>query len=415
MQNIVSITSFLLILSTSGYVVANAGDFDIRLSVLISIGYLIFIIISRPIRISKKLYMPLILYSVLMILFGLPFGLYLNFFKSIAQILLVLIVMLALDQQIKRIGIINCFNIYLKLTYIVCIIGILQFIIHYLSGSNINTWGPFPGYLINERTVRISSIFMEPSSFGFFCYLAIAYIVLDYKNSIGLKLYQKFVILIAYLLSGSAVGYAYLIIIIIIGTIMRKSYAYIIYGTAITSALLILSLFSEELTIRFVEVYSILGIAALPSINIQYGSSTLALYNNMTVAISSFLSNPFIGSGIGNHSLAYDRFISNSLLPDIGLNKGDANSMYLRIISEMGGFGVIIIFYAIYKNFIKIKANSLDHKFFIFLNRISLFAILGYMIRFGSYYDSLFVFYMMLYYHSNRASKYFGTSKLISS
>jgi hypothetical protein len=131
-----------------------------------------------------------------------------------------------------------------------------------------------------------------------------------------------------------------------------------------------------------------------------HGSSFI-LYNNYHVAIESFKSNFLLGTGIGSHPIAFEKF---SLAKDIkvfglNLNSADANSMLLRLISETGLFGVLIMFYIIIKFYVK-RDEKNDTYHWLVSNGILIMILLN-LFRQGHYFLNGFPFFVLLYIYNS--------------
>jgi hypothetical protein len=193
-------------------------------------------------------------------------------------------------------------------------------------------------------------------------------------------------------MTGSAASYFCLFILIVIKIFsnIRHNSKYLFLSFPIILVIIL----SDELRVRFLEIFSV--IFSTNTIKIaDLGSSSLTFFNNLFVASKSFLDNPLFGSGIGNHSIAYDKYIELSNLPDAGLNKGDANSLYLRILSELGLFGILtsILFFLKFNLFKKnVTIYSTSSQIIKDINSATFFGAILYMVRFGLYYDVIFLF-----------------------
>ena len=135
-----------------------------------------------------------------------------------------------------------------------------------------------------------------------------------------------------------------------------------------------------------------------------HGSSFI-LYNNYVVATENFKTNFLFGTGIGSHAFAFN---VHSLSRDIkqkgfDSNSADANSMFLRLMSETGLFGLIIIFYIIITGYVKRDQKRLTYHWLI-SNAILLMILLN-LFRQGHYFLYGFPFFIFLYYFNGKAYK----------
>jgi hypothetical protein len=134
-------------------------------------------------------------------------------------------------------------------------------------------------------------------------------------------------------------------------------------------------------------------------------ASTFALLSNAYVAWQAFIASPIIGNGLGSHSSSYDKYAPDIVSPQFpvwGLNSDDANSLFLRLMSETGILGLATIFYLIIF-FARVDGSGA---------RIIRNAILPYfalrLFRFGAYFSMENFFFIMIYglnFLKDRASR----------
>ena len=144
------------------------------------------------------------------------------------------------------------------------------------------------------------------------------------------------------------------------------------------------------------------GKANLTTVNL----STFALFSNSLVAYNSFRDNPIFGSGLGSHKLSYHKYIGD--IVDVNkistfLNVDDANSLFLRLLSETGLFGIIIFFYFIFKFHLSKKRDESNYLWII--NNAILVMFLIRLIRIGHYFIYGFFFFFWLYYFAWKFNK----------
>jgi hypothetical protein len=114
------------------------------------------------------------------------------------------------------------------------------------------------------------------------------------------------------------------------------------------------------------------------------GGSTFSLYSNIVVLKNSLFRSfkSFIfGNGWNSHRFLYDEFSSQfSSLGNLGQNRVDAGSMYIRGLSEFGILGFIFSTSVICKHKLK-KSNSI----YYIINFSAFITLLSYMLRSGNY------------------------------
>ena len=131
-------------------------------------------------------------------------------------------------------------------------------------------------------------------------------------------------------------------------------------------------------------------------------SSTFALYSNYVIARDSFFENPLFGSGLGSHPIIYTetflKYFPEKYLKIFGnQNQQDANSKFLRLMSETGLFGTVIFLVSV---FLFRVSNKYSHKVIEYTainNSILIYIILG-LIRNGNYINVGFFLFFFMYY-----------------
>jgi hypothetical protein len=137
--------------------------------------------------------------------------------------------------------------------------------------------------------------------------------------------------------------------------------------------------------------------------NFKYTTSDLsgfAIISNFFVTKSALINSFFLGRGFNTHIISYDQYLYNHFNLNnviLELNKSDAGSMYLRILSEFGIIGFYFSIYFLIKH--NIKYNRNNSVFFIY-NQISIIFILCYALRNGDYLNIVFWFFVSIFYFS---------------
>jgi len=131
-----------------------------------------------------------------------------------------------------------------------------------------------------------------------------------------------------------------------------------------------------------------------------HGSSFI-LYNNYHVAKENFKGNFLLGTGIGSHPIAFEKYsLANKIkVYGFNLNSADANSMLLRLISETGLFGVCIFLFIIIKFYIK-RTDEEDTYHWLVSNGILIMILLN-LFRQGHYFLNGFPFFVLLYIYNS--------------
>lgn len=298
-------------------------------------------------------------------------------------------------------------NLYIKASYIVGIIGIVQFIsyqIGFEAGYNfswiLNKWKVTPGGL----GVRVNSLFIEPTYYATFLSPALFFALarlFNIQNQFFTK-NSSVIFSFAYILSFSGAGFLALFILILIFFLNFGLVRYSIVFALICGALFYtFNNYIPEFRSRYqgsIEIFS----RGKFELGKTHGSSII-LYNNSIVATKNFIQNPFFGTGLGSHPTAFDKYSITKEFDQTGisLNKQDANSMFLRLLSETGAFGVLLFVFFLIKNNVSRKAN--EDSIYWLVSGALLLCILLNLIRQGNYFLCGFPFFMWFYYFNRLA------------
>jgi len=291
-------------------------------------------------------------------------------------------------------------RIYIKLALFASIVGIFQEIGNFL---NIGFITDFRNYGIPHSVsfsgpfLRITSITTEPAHFACILFPAVYFAILQLfkKNNINFLISktEAYIVLIAMGLTFSLIGYSGLIIISLYIGFKKGLIKFIKIG--IISLFIAIFAVKYNPTIRS-RVYSIFDVAT--NYDITTNLSAFALYSNILVTWSSFKANPFFGTGLITHQYSYNKYIGEYFDTDkilMRLNTIGAASLYLRVISEFGLWGILFIFIFIVRYRIKNVKHSLSE-----INNVSLIFILLYSLRMGAYLSSYLWFFIALYRQS---------------
>jgi hypothetical protein len=135
----------------------------------------------------------------------------------------------------------------------------------------------------------------------------------------------------------------------------------------------------------------------------KLNSSSFALYSNFLIAGKSFEEHPLIGSGLGSHAVNYDRYFDQFLDARLKkmygkFNTKDANSLFIRLMSEAGLIGLIILGLAVFRFFIFTKGiNNPDLAIYTLINQGVFIMFVVRILRTGNYIGQGFFFFFFLY------------------
>jgi hypothetical protein len=323
-------------------------------------------------------------------------------------------VIVAFDYDIEQL-----FKWYLKGCYFAALLGVYQFVCFqigfewgYTFGDIFNKWGMATGGIFG---IRINSIFSEPTHLA--SVLSAAFFVSLYnlyrKETYGLSRFQSMVIIGVYILSFSGLGQSGIFLSLIFLAINFGLVRYIII--AVPAGMILFSVLYNNVTDFKERLDGLVGLFSGEKFELgkTHGSSFI-LYNNFVVATKNFKENFVFGTGIGSHPVAFDKYSLAKHIKTYGfnLNGADANSMFLRLLSETGLFGVLIFLFIIVKCYVRRDENQ-DTYHWLISNGILIMILLN-MFRQGHYFLNGFPFFVILYYYNSVSYKmYLETGKTL--
>ncbi len=306
--------------------------------------------------------------------------------------------------KINNYNVCKLYSIYIKFAFVIALIGLIQQFFH-LSGLNdlSRFYNMIPKWRLTTADslvfVRINSILPEPSHFAAAIVPAtctsLIYILSGEKSFLNKSMALTFIF--ASVLSFSIIGYISILLGIISSLKFRTRFKYI--------PIIII------LPILFSSIYFIPDFKNRIGNSIDYiggkmrlevvNYSTYAIVSNAYVSYEVFKSNPVYGHGLGSHPVTYDSIISSfTWRKNVDVNRLDAGSLFLRLISETGLIGLFVVLYFIGKFYLQgTNSTTLNKKIIIANNSIFCLFVLS-LIRQGHYfYNGLFLF-VWLYYFS---------------
>jgi len=324
-------------------------------------------------------------------------------------------VIAANNGDVKRL-----FVIYLKMAFLVALIGIIQqvsFLFDFRWGYDFSYFLPSYWKYVTSADgtmLRVNSITFEPSGFcvvmmpAFFA--AIMALIPFKEKSVKMYVtYKSLIVIVAMLLSFSSIGYLGMGIatfLIAINYMRSKKYVmislFIVFIAIATGSFVYNGI--RDIKGRVNSMLSVHELLAGDKQLTDFNQSSSALFSNAYVAFKSFTSNPLFGSGLGSHELSYSKYIDDLIGSNTGLryflfiNMADANSLFLRLISETGLIGTIAIFIFMFKFYL--KRESVYNNYLWVINNAILINFIMRLVRVGHYFDSGFFFFFWIYYFS---------------
>ena len=305
------------------------------------------------------------------------------------------------------------FKIYLKFAFFAASFGIIQVLAHNLGFGDRRgafwLFGLLGKYEGGVTGFRVSTFFGEPSYYAMFMsgavFIAAHDLIYQTKAFYFKRLASILVIIGVYLsFSGTIVG-SFVLIFILLGL----NYGILRY-LVVASPIAVILLFqiinsSKDLESRYDGTLNLFLDAPTVNFNVyKYHGSSVILYDHFFVAWNNFIAHPLFGTGIGSHTIAYFKYslIKNTAIFNYHPNTKDASSMFNRLLSETGIFGIGLFAYIIFGFFTRRKNN--DNTYWL-ISSACLVVILINMARQGNYFLQGFPFYVWVYYAAWKESK----------
>lgn len=137
-------------------------------------------------------------------------------------------------------------------------------------------------------------------------------------------------------------------------------------------------------------------------------TSSFALYSNFVIAQASFSDKPLTGSGLGTHENNYKKYFSKYFDKDFVIrygvfNTADANSLFVRLMSETGLMGLGLFFTFLFKNFLVRKGyEDTDTRDYTLINQSIFIWFIVRLVRTGNYFGNGFFLFFFMYYFTKK-------------
>ncbi|MDD5617774.1 MAG: O-antigen ligase family protein [Candidatus Omnitrophica bacterium] len=216
-----------------------------------------------------------------------------------------------------------------------------------------------------------------------------------------LSKFKSLFIIISFILTYSTIGYIGIVCAVMLLLMHNIKSRYATLYIAIVG-LLCLFLYKNvaDFNVRVNQTYEfITGKLDWKKTN----QSTYTFIRNALVTNDALRNNPVFGNGLGSHQISFNKFTKEKeLSPPYGLficNARDASSLFLRLLSETGIFGLAVFLIFIAGFFINKRRNTANYLWIINNSILILFIIR--LIRQGHYFSEGFFFFIWIYYFSN--------------
>jgi O-antigen ligase len=283
-------------------------------------------------------------------------------------------------------------------------IGLFQLISYFVGfgpGYNFdwffNKWGVIPGGL----GLRINSVFSEPAYYA--AAMAPAFFVAIYnftnRNTLWVSRKQSALIAVVYLLTYSSLGILGVMLTLVF---LLLNMGFVRYGLAIIPILIFGTQWAyvnvPEFRDRIDGTNELVETQNIYSYDVH--GSSFVLYNNSHVAWENFIRNPILGTGLGSHATAFEKYSFTNLdgAVQIDFNSQDANSLFLRLMSETGIYGLGLMLYLLFRCWI-FSPKSFERENWVISNGLVIIIVI-YLVRQGHYFYNGFPFFLWLYYYN---------------
>lgn len=403
----------------------------VRLSYIIYLLYLIvhfkeILSINFSMFFNKKILKNIYVYALIIIVFSSIVNVYLdnsNIILLLKQLIIIPFVAFTIwiFFRVNKNDIQYIINLYLKITFAVCIIGIFQelsFLVGFKYGYD------FSYFKIGEQIsiagnylMRVTSVCSEPSCLGGAIpafYISLNSYLTNNKQ-VSNKLYF-FVITICLLLTYSTVVYLGMVLslflILVWNYKLIKIRNFVIFACI---SVLLASFGFYSISGRIDGLFKKINIENLntaisENVNNEKEIKTKELQNSQKIhinrssyyliwhfktAFESFKEHPFFGTGLGSYFIIFqkynEQFHYDKTVPVS--NSKDGNSLFIRVMGELGIFGLMFLFLFVFSNYIKNYSYRNQFNYWIIINNAILVYLLLRIARSGVYHsDGVFIF-----------------------
>ena len=296
------------------------------------------------------------------------------------------------------------FPTYLELSFVYALIAILELAFG-LFGIYFEFLTPEIDYAF-ANVHRITGLAAEPAHYCFVMTPSVVAILIGaLLGRPCMSIFKSVVIVLSYILTFSSVGFFILSLVLLAFFFRRSSWSSA--KAKVVLAVAVIGLFSSvpQINMRLVDTYSAFVLGNHANVNL----SSLTLYKNAVVTTRSAVDQPIFGAGLGGHEHNYYKYLPDSLLMlGRNLNERDANSLFLRLVSEFG-VPFTLVFYLLV---ILLWTGFPDRRDTspVYWKKLTSTAILvliiAHSLRTGNYISNGFPLFLILYYDAYRSLKF---------
>ena len=320
----------------------------IQAEYIVAIQIVLLLFVARKVRISQSfiaLLLILVLHTGICVLLGRD-----TIFLAVKQMVGIIVSYLFYKTIVKnKDDGLDALLVYKKFAIIIAVFALIQQVAFY---AHINViydlrW-LVKGQLAPANSVfRASTIFQEPSECALIL-LPMAFMAMylfwgKSKQELAPFISKKeaIIILLGYVATFSSAGYIGIFIgVIFIWLEYKHNLKQIIIFILGIAAFMIAYTKIGDFNERINDTLALISDDSRSLATANISSQTIII--NLKISLKSFADSCGLGGGIGSHPISYERFIEDLPVSNVVFffNKEDANSLLLRIISELGLFGL---------------------------------------------------------------------------
>ncbi len=247
----------------------------------------------------------------------------------------------------------------------------------------------------SNNGIRLQSIFNEPAHFAIVVIPA-CYWYLKQKKYLSFS-----VLFISLLMSQSSLGYIGCMLMFLLPNLTQKRVLYLLaivpFAFAISYWVYIENI---NVKIRVDDTLKSYGALANGKFEETTNLSSYALMSNVFITKKNIQNHP-LGSGLGSHIQMHSNYLPYMRTPKYiksqdfeSINSADANSLFLRIVSDLGVFGILLL---VLLSLYLIK--PFESSEMIFTQGIVIYILLK-LLRDGHYFPPELYFFVFIFYFS---------------
>ena len=296
---------------------------------------------------------------------------------------------------------------YIQFGKFILIVGFVQVAL-FLVGLRDIYLTLFPFLRHTNISERFQSLSDEPS-FIALTFIPIVFVALHnlfYNTRYIMGREWSILFVLGYLLTLSSAGFIALIIIALILYLKKITLTKGIFAAAFCLIVLMIAAFSyhriEYIRLRVDDtLFAMRNDFSSPAVYESVNLSTYAFLSNAYVTRKALNRYPLTGRGLGAHEKNYDHYLPEEMRDYSQLNRKDANSMALRLLSETGILGTLmfLILLAALKARRRVGDDGTSELLWL-LNTAIFVMMIVVLLRHGNYTSSGKMLFLLLYFYS---------------